>query len=425
MPSARRSAPDGASASPTSTTGAGSRVVLFFTVFIHLLGFGIIIPLLPYYAEHFGASGVTVGLLTTSFSLAQFVFAPVWGRLSDRIGRRPVLLGSLILTGVSYLVFAVANSLPVLFLSRIFAGIAGATLSTAQAYIADTTTPENRTRGMGMIGAAFGMGFIFGPAMGGILSKWGFSVPAYAAAGLATAAFLFALFRLPESLPPDQREAAARRRAGAATLRQALGRPVVGLILVLFFVTTLCFSGMEAILALFCERFFKWGPHQIGYLFAYVGIVAAIMQAGIVGALAKRFGERALVRAGLFLMGAAFITAGTVPPLAIHDPTHVGRAVLATFFAVMGIIAIGSGLTTPSLSSLVSLATPAGEQGSILGVYQSLGSLGRATGPFLGGLAFDVIAPGAPLWIAGSVMVIASFVAARIALHGLKAKSPS
>lgn len=402
---------------PPRTPGSGSRVVLFFTVFIHLLGFGIIIPLLPYYAEHFGASGLTVGLLTTSFSLAQFLFAPIWGRLSDRIGRRPVLLGSLILTGVSYLVFAVATSLPVLFLSRIFAGIAGATLSTAQAYIADTTTAENRTKGMGMIGAAFGMGFIFGPAMGGVLSKWGFSVPAYAAAGLATVAFLFAMFRLRESLPPEEREAAARRRENAATFREALARPVVGLVLVLFFVTTLCFSGMEAILALFCERFFAWGPHQIGYLFAYVGVVAAIMQAGIVGALAKRFGERALVRAGLLLMGAAFITAGIVPPLAIHDPTHVVGGVLATFFAVMGVIAIGSGLTTPSLSSLVSLATPADEQGGILGVYQSLGSLGRATGPFLGGLVFDVVSPGAPLWIAGSVMVVASFVAARISLR--------
>jgi DHA1 family tetracycline resistance protein-like MFS transporter len=397
------------------TSSAGSRVVLFFTVFIHLLGFGIIIPLLPYYAEHFGASGLTVGLLTTSFSLAQFLFAPIWGRLSDRIGRRPVLLGSLILTGVSYLVFAVSTSLPMLFLSRIFAGIAGATLSTAQAYIADTTTAENRTKGMGMIGAAFGMGFIFGPAMGGVLSKWGFSVPAYAAAGLATAAFVFALVKLRESLPPEERRAAALRRENAATFREALGRPVVGLVLALFFTTTLCFSGMEAILALFCERFFKWGPHQIGYLFAYVGVVAAVMQAGIVGALAKRFGERALVRAGLLLMGAAFITAGIVPPLTVHDPSHVALGILATFFAVMGVIAIGSGLTTPSLSSLVSLATPPDEQGGILGVYQSLGSLGRAAGPFLGGLLFDVISPGAPLWIAGTVMVIASFVASRIA----------
>jgi DHA1 family tetracycline resistance protein-like MFS transporter len=391
--------------SARSKIGGGSRAILFFTVFIHLLGFGIIIPLLPYYAERFGASGLTVGLLTTSFSLAQFLFAPIWGRLSDRIGRRPVLLGSLILTGLSYLVFAVAGSLPVLFVSRIFAGVAGATLSTAQAYIADTTTPENRTRGMGLIGAAFGMGFIFGPAMGGILSRWGFSVPAYAAAGLALTAFLFALALLPESLPPAERAAAARRRLRATTFREALRRPVIGIVLGLFFVATLCFSGMEAILALFCERFFRWGPHQIGYLFAYVGIVAAVLQAGIVGRLAKRFGERALVRAGLALMGAAFVTAGVVPPLAI-------------FLVTMGVIAIGSGLITPSLSGLVSVATPPDEQGGILGVYQSLGSLGRAVGPFLGGLVYDMVAPGAPLWMAGAVLLVAAIAAARIPVRG-------
>jgi multidrug resistance protein len=391
--------------SARSKTGGGSRAILFFTVFIHLLGFGIIIPLLPYYAERFGASGLTVGLLTTSFSLAQFLFAPIWGRLSDRIGRRPVLLGSLILTGLSYLVFAIAGSLPVLFASRIFAGVAGATLSTAQAYIADTTTPENRTRGMGLIGAAFGMGFIFGPAMGGILSRWGFSVPAYAAAGLALTAFLFALALLPESLPPDERAAAARRRRGATSFREALRRPAIGIVLVLFFVATLCFSGMEAVLALFCERFFHWGPHQIGYLFAYVGIVAAVLQAGIVGALAKRFGERALVRVGLALMGAAFVTAGVVPPLAL-------------FLVTMGVIAIGSGLITPSMSALVSVATPADEQGGILGVYQSLGSLGRAVGPFLGGLVYDMVAPGAPLWMAGAVLLVAAIAAARIPVRG-------
>jgi MFS transporter, DHA1 family, tetracycline resistance protein len=383
----------------TSTASSGSRAILFFTVFIHLLGFGIIIPLLPYYAERFGASGLTVGLLTTSFSLAQFLFAPLWGRLSDRIGRRPVLLGSLILTGVSYLVFAVATSLPMLFVSRIFAGIAGATLSTAQAYIADTTTPENRTRGMGLIGAAFGMGFIFGPAMGGVLSRWGFSVPAYAAAGLAAAAFLFALVRLPESLPPEEREAARHRVR--ASFRDALSRPVVGAVLGLFFIATLCFSGMEAVLALFCERFFGWGPHHIGYLFAYVGVVAAVLQAGMVGALAKRFGERALIRAGLALMGAAFIVAGLVPPVGL-------------FLVMMGMIAVGSGLITPSLSSLVSVATPADEQGRILGVYQSLGSLGRAVGPFLGGLLYDVVSPGAPLWAAGTVLVLASLAAVRV-----------
>jgi len=378
-----------------------SRAILFLTVFIHLLGFGIIIPLLPYYAETYGATGFTVGLLTTSFSFCQFLFAPVWGRLSDRVGRRPVLIGSLLVTGLSYLIYAGAGTLAMLFASRMLAGVAGAVLSTAQAYVADTTTRENRTKGMGLIGAAFGMGFIFGPAIGGILSRWGFAVPAYASAGLALAAALFALLRLPESLPAGIRAEASARRTSRTSFREAFRRPVVGAVLGLFFVATLCFSGMEAILALFSQRFFGWGPHEIGYLFAYVGVVAASMQMGIVGNLARRFGERALVRAGLFLMGGAFVAAGLVPPLAL-------------FLVVMGAIAVASGLLTPSLSGLVSIATPPEEQGGILGIYQSLGSLARAVGPFLGGLVFDVVSPGAPLWMAGIVLFAAALAAARL-----------
>jgi len=371
----------------------GSRPVLFLTVFIHLLGFGIIIPLLPYYAETYGASGLTVGLLTTSFSLMQFLFAPLWGRLSDRIGRRPVLIGSLLVTGVSYVAFATAESLTMLFASRMLAGAAGAVISTAQAYVADTTSQADRTKGMGLIGAAFGMGFIFGPAIGGSLSHWGFAVPAYAAAGLALVAAVFAHFRLRESLP---REVRAQRAAEGPplhglTMLGALRRPQVGPVLVTFFVATLCFAGMEAVLALFCERTYGLGPSHIGYLLAYVGIVAAVLQAGFVGKLAKRFGERTLARSGLALIGAGFVASGLAPPFAI-------------FLVAMGAVAVGSGLSNPSLSGLVSIATPPEEQGSILGFYQSLGSLGRAVGPFLGGLTFDHLGPGAPLWLAGALL---------------------
>ncbi|HXF58738.1 MAG TPA: MFS transporter [Candidatus Saccharimonadales bacterium] len=380
---------------------SASRVILFVTVFIHLLGFGIIIPLLPYYAETYGAHAFHIGLLTTSFSLCQFLFAPVWGRLSDRIGRRPVLIGSLVVTAVSYLIYAAAHSLEMLFVSRMLAGVAGAVLSTAQAYVADTTTPENRTKGMGLIGAAFGMGFIFGPALGGILSQWGYAAPAYASAGLALVAAVFAYFRLGESLPPEVRAETAARRLARAGFFETLKRPVTGTVLGLFFTATVCFAGMEAILALFTQRYFSWGPHQIGYLFAYVGVIAALMQAGIVGRLVKRFGERALVRAGLLLMGAAFVTAGLAPPLGL-------------FILTMGSVSVASGMLTPSLSGLISLATSADEQGSVLGVYQSLGSLARAVGPFLGGFVFDVVSPGAPLWMAGIVLGIAALAAARL-----------
>jgi multidrug resistance protein len=384
---------------------SASRAILFVTVFIHLLGFGIIIPLLPYYAETYGARALTIGLLTTSFSFCQFLFAPVWGRLSDRIGRRPVLIGSLLVTGVSYLIYAVAHSLALLFVSRMLAGVAGATLSTAQAYVADTTTAENRTKGMGLIGAAFGMGFIFGPALGGILSHWGYATPAYASAAFALVAGVFAYFRLGESLPPAVRAEAAARRKARTGWREAFARPVVGTVLGLFFTATLCFAGMEAILALFTQRYFSWGPHQIGFLFAYVGVIAAVMQAGMVGRLVKRFGERALVRSGLLLMGGAFATAGLAPPMAL-------------FLVAMGLISVASGILTPSLSGLVSLATPAEEQGGVLGIYQSLGSLARAVGPFLGGLAFDVVSPGAPLWMAGVVLALAAVFAARLPARG-------
>lgn len=381
---------------------AGSRLIIFLAVFIHLLGFGILIPLLPYYAETYGATGLMVGLLNTSFSFMQFLFAPIWGRLSDRVGRRPVLLGSLLLTSVSYVVFGLAGSLTVLFLSRMVAGIAGATISTAQAYMADTTTPEERTKGMGLIGAAFGMGFIFGPAIGGILSRWGYSVPAFAAAALALAAAIFAYFRLPESLPAEARVQTARElKHPASSLAEAVRRPRVGPVLLLFFVGTLCFSAMESTFALFGEHGYGLGPQGVGYILAFVGSLSAVLQAGLVGALARRFGERALVRAGFLLMGLGFIAAGLTPPF-------------AAFLAVMGMAAIGNGVTTPSLSGLVSIFSHADEQGGILGIYQSLGSLARSVGPFLGGLAYDHFGHGSPFWMAGIALALSSFYAIRL-----------
>jgi len=203
---------------------------------------------------------------------------------------------------------------------------------------------------------------------------------------------VFAFFRLRESLPRDVRALrAAGPRVAGVTMLGALRRPAIGPVLVTFFTATLCFAGMEAVLALFCERTYGLGPSHIGYLLAYVGIVAATLQAGFVGKLAKRFGERTLARAGLAMIGAGFVASGLAPPFAV-------------FLAAMGAVAVGSGLSNPSLSGLVSIATPPEEQGSILGFYQSLGSLGRAVGPFLGGLTFDHMGPGAPLWLAGAVL---------------------
>src|SRR4249920_957571 len=200
-------------------------LIIFFTVFIDLVGFGIVLPLLPFYAENFGATALLVGLLSTSFSLMQFLFAPIWGRLSDRTGRRPIILFGLLGSAVSYLIFGLAGSLTVLFLSRIFAGIAGANISTAQAYIADSTPPEGRAKGMGLIGAAYGLGFIFGPAIGGILSQFGYGVPAFFASGLALCNCVAAYFLLPESLNPRSPTFTSRRGLNFAGIHRGLRHP--------------------------------------------------------------------------------------------------------------------------------------------------------------------------------------------------------
>jgi MFS family permease len=331
----------------------------------------------------------------------QFLSAPWWGRLSDRIGRRPVILASLIATAISYVVFGLATSLPVLFASRIFAGISGGVIPTTMAYIADTTTPANRTKGMGLIGAAFGLGFIFGPALGGILSRYGYAVPSFAAAGFALLSALFAFVFLPESLPKEARAAAALRRAAAPTIVVVLRRPALRPIFALFFIGTLCFSALEGTFALFGEHRYHLGPAEVGYLLAFVGAVSALMQAGLVGWLARRFGERALVFAGFLLMATGMGFAGTGPALAF-------------LITAMGVLTVGSGLATPSLAGLASVAAGAEEQGGVLGIYQSLGSLARAVGPFLGGLAFDNLGIGSPLWLGGIVLAIASMLALQL-----------
>ena len=390
----------------------GPRVVLFLTVFIHLVGFGLLLPLLPYYAETYGATGVAVGLLNTSYSLMQFLFSPLWGRLSDRIGRRPVIIGSLIATAVSYVVFGLATSLPVLFASRIFAGIAGGVIPTTQAYVADTTTPATRTKGMGLIGAAFGLGFIFGPALGGILSRYGYSVPAFAAAALALISALFALVLLPESLTPDMRAAAAARRLSPRETLATIRRPALRPVFLLFFVGTLCFSALEGTFALFGEHVYRIGPRDVGYLFAFVGSLSALMQAGLVGWLARKFGERTLVLGGFLLMGLGMVFSGTGPAFGL-------------MIAAMGAVSVGNGLASPSLAGLASINSSAEEQVSILGTYQSLGSLARSAGPFLGGLAFDHWGAGSPLWLGGVVVALASLLALQLPQNKSHQRLPS
>jgi DHA1 family tetracycline resistance protein-like MFS transporter len=277
-------------------------LIIFFTVFIDLIGFGILLPLLPFYAKNLGANALTVGLLFTSFSLMQFLFAPIWGRLSDRIGRRPIILLGLLGSSISYLIFGLADTLWVLLASRLFAGICGANISTAQAYIADSTGPENRAKGMGIIGAAYGLGFIFGPAIGGILSQWGYRVPAFFASGLALANFLAALLLVPESLKPGVISSRPERGFNWSRLRFALAQPKLRIYLVLFFLSTFAFANLEGTFALMTARKYQLDARHNGYLFAYIGILITIMQGGLIGRLVKKYGELRLVATGLLCL---------------------------------------------------------------------------------------------------------------------------
>jgi multidrug resistance protein len=366
-------------------------VIFFITVFIDLLGFGIIIPLLPFYAEHFGASAFLVGLLSTSFSLAQFLFAPLWGRLSDRIGRRPVILVGLLGSAASYALFAVATSLPLLFVARTLAGIAGANIPTAQAFIADITTPDKRARGMGLIGAAFGLGFIFGPAIGGFLSHWGYAAPAWFAAAISFANFAAAIVLLPESKPAHEEPERAGR---LEVFRRALLRPHLPQVLLVFFLVLTAFSSFEATFALYSERRFSFTPATIGYMFAWVGVVLATVQGALVGKVVPKLGEHRIVPAALLVMSIAL----TLVPVSPTIPVLAGAC---------GLLALGMGFNSPSIMSSISQLADPRDQGSTLGLSQSLGSLARIIGPMWGGFVFDQFGIRVPFATAAALMLVA------------------
>lgn len=350
-------------------------IVIFTTVFIDLVGFGIVIPVLPFYAEGsiFNATPRTVGLLFASYSIMQLIFAPILGGLSDRHGRRPVLLISIIGTGIGFLILGLANSLLLLFIGRILDGITGGNISTAQAYIADVTTKEDRAKGMGLIGAAFGLGFIFGPAIGGILSRWGIHVPFFFAAALCFANAVLLYFTLPETVTPDHpaRTSAARGR-GISQLIRSLKQPRLAYVLIIYFMFIVAFSIMTTSFSLYVMFRFGYDAQHTGYIFAYVGLVSVIVQGGLIGRLVKRFGELPLV-----IIGALCFS------LSLFAVPYVGPAAggLLGLLIGGGVFALGNSLATPALTSLASKSVGESEQGTVLGVTQSIASLARAVGP--------------------------------------------
>jgi multidrug resistance protein len=366
--------------------------IIFLTVFIDLLGFGIIIPLMPFYAETFGANAFTVGLLNTSFSLMQFLFAPFWGRLSDRVGRRPVILIGLFGSFVAYLLFGLAQSLTLLFAARIAAGIAGANIPTAQAYMADVTTPENRAKGMGLVGAAFGLGFIFGPAIGGFLSQWGYQAPSFFASGLSLVNFTAAWFLLPESRATDAVERARRTRLEA--FREAFLRKRLPELLLIYFVVVAAFSSFELNFSLYAEHRFGFTSTTIGYVFAFIGVVLSIVQGVLVGKVVPKLGEHRVVPAAIAILcvGMALIPlAGTTALLVI----------------ACAILALGMGFHSPSITSAISRLSGAHEQGGVLGLAQAVASLGRIIGPAWGGFLYDRFGITSPFYVAAGFLGVA------------------
>ncbi|HEU4595883.1 MAG TPA: MFS transporter [Pyrinomonadaceae bacterium] len=360
-------------------------LVIFVTVFIDLVGFGIVIPVLPYYLEspRFQATPVALGLLLTSYSVMQLIFSPVLGRLSDRHGRRPVLLLSVIGTGIGFLLMGAATTLWMLFVGRILDGITGGNISTAQAYIADVTTPENRAKGMGMFGAAFGLGFIFGPAIGGVLSQWDISAPFYFAAALAFANAVLLYFTLPETVTRDHPARNVRR--GWGDFFRQFREPALALVLVIYFFFVVAFSIMTTTFAYFTMYRFGYDATHNGWLFAYVGLLAVLVQGGLIGRLVKRFGELRLVVAGAVLLTVNLLILPFVGPL---------WGGLTALMLVMTGFSLGNSLATPSLTSLASKSADASEQGGVMGATQSAASLARAVGPVIGGfLIYSATAP--------------------------------
>jgi DHA1 family tetracycline resistance protein-like MFS transporter len=345
--------------------------VLFLTVFIDLVGFGIIIPILPLYAEHFHATPIAIGWLTGVYSGMQIIFTPILGKLSDRFGRRPVLMVSIAGTAVGFALMGLANALPLLFVARILAGITGGNISIPQAYIADVTAPEQRSRAMGLIGAAFGLGFTFGPLIGGVMSRISYSAPFFFAAGLAVANAVLVYLILPESLSHEHRAKPHEDAPVVEVFRHGRGW-MFAIVVSTYFFLIAGFAIMTTLFALFTEKRFGYDARANGYLFGFIGILTVVVQGGLIGRLVKIFGEVTLARVGLLLTAASLALLPVSSNLTILLVACAG-------------LSFGSGFASPPLSGLASQMIDRSWQGRALGVMQSAGSAGRLLGPLLGG----------------------------------------
>ncbi len=405
--------------------------LMALTIFIDFAGFGLVLPLLPFWAERLGAGPVAVGLVLTIYALAQFVFTPVLGTLSDRYGRRPVILASLLIEALSLALSALAGSLAILFVARFIGGLGASNIGSAQAVVADVTPVERRAQGMGLIGAAIGLGFVVGPALGGVLAPLGPAVPFWVAMSVALANALLVLRFLPETrhiraateTGPIRTESPGDDQAPTppsttpvptgitgmgvviAGWRRVLRHPVVARLVVTNLLFTVAFTAMEAVFPLFTQHSFGWTALQNGYIFTYAGIVIVLMQGALVGRLVKRWGGSRLLITGLVMLAAGLAL--------LSWSTN-----LAVLLVALGIVSISDGAVTPMVSALLSCASPSTAQGETLGLAQGVAGLGRVIGPLAAGGAFAIGGSGAPFFL-GSALVL---LAALIALPALSSK---
>jgi predicted MFS family arabinose efflux permease len=370
-----------------------SRLVLFLTVFIDLLGFGIVIPFLPLFGHRLHITAGGIGLILAAYSAAQFVCAPILGRLSDRVGRRPIIMLGLLGSSISYVIYGFAGSFATLLLSRAVHGACAATISTAQAYVADTTAESDRARGMGMIGAAFGLGFVLGPAIGGLLGHASLRTPVFFAAALTFANLIFAAIALPESHTPDpnvpiEPEIATSR---LASLSRNLANPLLMKLFSIAFLVTAAMGAFEVTFAIMVPALYGYGAAGIGGLLAYAGFIQALTQGYLLGKLVARAGERSVLIIGMLLFVAGLV------PLGLTGSTPV-------LFIALALLSLGYGFASPAVSTLISKSAERNLQGEVLGLNQSAMSLARIAGPIGGGLLYQLGGPSAP-YIGGAMVV--------------------
>lgn len=373
-------------------------LLMALTVLIDFTGFGIIIPLLPFWAEHLGANPFQVGLILAVYSAAQFIFLPVLGRLSDRYGRRPIILWSLVVEAISLALTALAGSFTLLLVARFIGGLGAANLGSAQAVVSDTTSPAERAKGMGMIGAAIGVGFVIGPAIGGGFSTLGFGAPFWAAAVVALINAALVLAFLPETRVRQTGADHAQTLNPFAGLGATLRQPAIVRLLAINLLYTVAFTAMEAMYPLFSQEVFGWGATQNAYIFVYVGVLMVIVQGGLVGRLAKRWGEQGLLLVGLGLLAGGLLAL----PLGVT---------LAPMLIAVGLLSVGSGAVSSMSSALTSLATDGESQGQTLSLVQSFGGLGRVVGPIAAGWVFAAGGAGAPFLAGGVIVAFALLIA--------------